>query len=399
MATSLTNPKDPALTMISGRVEAPLLATESELPAAASGMHDDAWTVRSALNSAAAGYVAGVAGVVMGHPLDSAKVWLQTNSSGQNKYLSTKQLSHTLESTSSGHPSSIRSAVSSSSVASSSKTATTAATANMSTMSVSGTFQARSSPPSLTTAARTIRALYSGVSVPLVTVGLVQSANFAAYDAVRRTLHRRDRPNCTSHDYLQNDSLKNVAIAGLCSGSVLAFLTAPLVLVKTRQQITGNGFRQTFWESLQGSTRRLPACFVGFAPHLLSETVGRAVYYATYEASKRGMAQWKVRNDSNDNVVGKEISISLTERMLSAGFAGIVCWSIIFPFDSLRSRLYGQTGPNPLSTMNMALSVYHESGMMGFYRGFGITVLRAGPVAAVVLPIYDLVLDSLVARE
>ena len=45
------------------------------------------WTARSAMNSAAAGYVAGISGVIVGRPLDSAKFWLQTNSVGQNKHL------------------------------------------------------------------------------------------------------------------------------------------------------------------------------------------------------------------------------------------------------------------------------------------------------------------------
>merc|ERR1719445_1682982 len=42
---------------------------------------------RSTLNSVVAGYVAGMSGIVVGHPFDSLKVWLQTNSTGANKHL------------------------------------------------------------------------------------------------------------------------------------------------------------------------------------------------------------------------------------------------------------------------------------------------------------------------
>jgi hypothetical protein len=47
----------------------------------------------STLNSAIAGYIAGVSGTVIGYPLDSAKkVWLQTNSVGQNKHMRSYQV-------------------------------------------------------------------------------------------------------------------------------------------------------------------------------------------------------------------------------------------------------------------------------------------------------------------
>jgi mitochondrial ornithine carrier protein len=233
-----------------------------------------------------------------------------------------------------------------------------------------------------------------------VTVGLVQSASFTAYDGLRRGLYQRDHPDAgiteCSMDHLHKDSLTNVALAGFCSGSALSFLTAPLVQVKTRQQITGNGFRQTLIESLrlpEGATQSLPRCFAGFGPHFLMESVGRAVYYTTYEACKRGIANYQGMSNA--------ASISLQDRMLSAGFAGIVCGAIIFPLDSLRSRIYSQvtTTTNPKTTLQMLEFMYYENGIRGFYRGFGVTVLRSGPVSSVVLPIYDLVLGSMVTES
>jgi hypothetical protein len=339
----------------------------------------------SALNSAAAGYVAGVTGVVFGHPLDSAKVWLQTNTAGKNKHFAA---AHTSTSTTS-------SVATTATVASSSSSAfpnaglkrpapgTVGSTSSMSTLA-RGALGAPT-PITHTRVLQTVRALYSGISGPLFTVGIVQSINFATYDALRRVLHRKDHPDAADRDYLQNDSLTNVAIAGFVAGTGLAFVTSPLIMVKTRQQITGNGFRQAFSETLFPHGRiNISRVFVGFYPHLISETVGRALYYAAYEGCKRATSDYKERNGLGP--------VTLQERMAAAGAAGISCWAVIFPFDSLRSRLYSQEGPRRFSTMEMVRVMRTEK---AFYRGFGLTVLRAGPVAAAVLPVYDLVLEKL----
>jgi len=336
----------------------------------------------SALNSATAGYVAGVTGVVFGHPLDSVKVWLQTNTAGKNKHMSATECVPSSPSA----PSAARATSTGRHVSTFSRigqqTMRSCASATMSTLA--STVEPRSSTQTIRSVAKTARALYSGVSGPLLTVGIVQSINFTTYDAMRRVLHARDNPTALERDYLNNDSLTNVAISGFISGTGLAVITSPLIMIKTKQQITGNGFRQVVRESLfRNGKINLSGCFTGFYPHLVSETMGRALYYVVYEAAKRQVAAQRERR-------GLAPTVSLQERMLSAGFAGISCWALIYPFDVLRSRLYYQEGRS--TTMEMIRTLRAEK---AFYRGFGLTVLRAGPVAAAVLPVYDLVLEKL----
>ena len=374
------------------------------------------WNLRSARNSAVAGYTAGFVGVVLGHPLDSMKVWAQTGSTGRNKHFATTAtstisssppLSTSTTSTTGGSigggSSSAISKPAGLQRASMSTLTRSSASISLVTFSLSY-FQA----PNVL---RTIRALYSGASFPLLSVGIVQSINFSTYDTVRRFLHHREAPNDDSGSdyYLHNDSLYNVGIAGFVAGTGLAFITSPLVRIKTQQQITGSGFRDAFRATLfrphnnNGSLNLLVAgCFVGFYPHLLSETVGRALYYCVYEACKRQIAAYNNnKTEQQQQQQGLRPTVSLTERMAAAAFAGVCCWTVIFPLDSLRNRLYSQTitaattsaTPSPpLSTWNMAKAMYHERAL---YRGFSLTILRAGPVAAVVLPVYDLVLESL----
>ena len=338
-------------------------------------------SITSASASAVAGYCAGVTGVVIGHPLDSMKVWMQTNSIGKNKHMAAGTVTANTSrpatmgaATTRPDASVMRSSVSSAKA--------------MSTLSPSAyAIDQNKASKMVRYVSNTARALYSGVSGPLISVGIVQSINFTTYDAMRRILHSRDHPNNTNHrEYLNKDSMKNVAISGFVSGIGLAFITSPLIMIKTKQQITGNGFRQALKESLFNNGRlSLKGCFTGFYPHLISETMGRSLYYVVYEASKRAVASYK---EQKHGVASTEVS--LHERMLCAAFAGISCWAVIYPFDVLRSRLYYQEGR--VSTVDMIKRVHAEK---AFYRGFTLTVLRAGPVAAAVLPVYDLVLERL----
>jgi hypothetical protein len=164
----------------------------------------------SVWNSLMAGYAAGTTGTLIGHPLDSVKVWMQT----------------------SNHP----------------------------YQTTTNTLISSSSKPSTFAGISThrLRALYAGISGPLLSVGLVQSINFAVYDASRRMLYGLDHPDADpdDDDYLHSDSLVNVALASMSAGLVLAPLTLPMITIKTQQQLRPElSFRQAF-------LRIVPSVFV-----------------------------------------------------------------------------------------------------------------------------------------
>jgi len=156
-----------------------------------------------------------------------------------------------------------------------------------------------------------------------------------------------------------------------------------------------------------------------FLPHLLSEAVGRAIYVTSYEGLKRSLLASKrerVGVTADDHVTADDRaidSISLPERMACAAMSGILCWGTFFPLDALRNRMYHAasrhqpravaTNSNSNKNKPRALSVLETIRVIqkerAFYRGFSISILRAGPVAAAVLPVYDLTLEKLSSLE
>jgi solute carrier family 25 carnitine/acylcarnitine transporter 20/29 len=245
-----------------------------------------------------------------------------------------------------------------------------------------------------------------------VTVGMVQSINFAVYDSCRRMLYNLDHPQQQQHDdgniqgsstnYLHNDSLYNVAASSMVAGSILACFTSPMLIVKTQQQVHGHSFRQAAHEMIRPDKAKplqFRNMFVGFGVHSFSEIIGRAVYFVTYEHLKRSLFQYRCQQNPDLTVV------HLKDRMASAAMSGILCWAAIFPIDAVRCRLYAvrpsvvcRTFPR-LTAVHMAAHMYQQAGWRAFYRGFGVTVLRAGPVAAAVLPVYDVTLETLSSMD
>jgi hypothetical protein len=326
-------------------------------------------TSTSIRNSVMAGYVAGITGTLVGYPLDSAKVWLQTKRQPIPAVSSCAAANALAIAVSPTSPRFIGN-----------RAASTLASAIQTNVSSQNAF-------------RTIRSLYKGVACPLVTVGLVQSANFAIYDSTRRMLYALDNratcslsgnSNSNSNDsnYLHHDSLFHVGVASMTAGAVLALITSPLVMIKTKQQVQQISFlqasRQTFFSRTNAWCWR--TAYRGLGPHFVAETVGRAIYFVAYERCKRQLSS-------------ADRPLSLSARMGSAALSGMVCWTLIFPLDVLRNRLYAATTAENAWTMSQ--HIYREHGVKGFFRGYAISVVRAGPVAAMILPVYDHVLDML----
>jgi len=387
----------------------------------------------SVLNSVLAGYAAGVSGTLVGHPFDSLKVWMQTRDHQPPPQQQTPSAngrpppsspsssfprlsSANLPAPGQGHSHSIGSRLFSG--------VGSAVAVDADSASMTDSWKR--------SLLRRMRALYAGVSGPLVTVGFVQSVNFAIYDSCRRMLYRlQERPEGglsggspsgrvdNNMEYLHNDSMANVCLASVVAGSVLAVFTSPMLIVKTKQQTQGLTFRQALGETVFAATSQqrhaggklmspsLRTMYVGFPIHLLSETLGRCVYYATYESLKRYIV--RLREQDRGGIRQQPSGITVQERMACAAASGILCWSVIFPIDAVRSRMFAQPstsfsagngggggGATNKSVGEMARYMYaHQGGARAFFRGYGVTVLRAGPVAAAVLPIYDMTLEYL----
>jgi len=312
-----------------------------------------------------AGYMAGGVSMFVHHPLDSLKVLRQIESIKASKSTVTNAATST--------PANVTPTGSNPSVVA----------RNLSTAVVE--------VPSTQVPNRSLRSLYAGIQGPLVTVGLTQSLNFALYDYFRKTLYARQHPESTnSKDYLYKDSLSNVMISSLATGVWISFVTSPVFVMKTKQQITSKSFKKTLHSTIN-HPNGFRNFYVGLGPHFLCETIWRGCYFTMYEHLKRVVS-------SMDDTLPTPLPLMHTTAC--AALSGAFAWSIIFPIDVVRSRMYAQAAkfpnhPDPRSSLQMTKYLWKQGGFKLFYRGIAINILRLTPMQMTLLPCYDLASELL----
>ncbi len=77
--------------------------------------------------------------------------------------------------------------------------------------------------------------------------------------------------------------------------------------------------------------------------------------------------------------------------LFAGGLAGVISWALNLPIDTVKSIMQKDSLANPMyrNTMDCVLKNYREHGIRVFYKGFWPALLRAFPLNAVTLCIYD----------
>jgi solute carrier family 25 carnitine/acylcarnitine transporter 20/29 len=224
--------------------------------------------------------------------------------------------------------------------------------------------------------AASVSGLFSGWRVPVATAGAINCVNFGTYDYVWRHLS----PD-VEHDVDASSAV--VFAAGTCGGLVVSPMTTVVSRIKVLQQahtFPGRGVLDVFRGTVEGGGLRCLWC--GFSANFAMECC-RGFYMLFFVGAKR--------------YLGAPDELPLWKRSLAGAFAGVASWIIVYPLDVVKTAVQAQ---NPLKgertpTLEMAARLYRDGGVRRFYRGLGFTVLRAGPVAGVLLPTFDLTLYGL----
>lgn len=312
-----------------------------------------------------AGYASGVAGLIVGHPLDSIKVWMQTNSNltrispydGSFLNNGPKVASSSLHSNTLLHsPINIVQKRYLFTVDLAKSARRQLAHRAVAESSLSSTFRATNIPKLIQTA-------YRGISTPIVTVGSIQAINFALYEQFKRSTN------------------ENIPLSSFLSGAAVSTITAPLVAIKLKQQVLNITFRDALSEF-----RKTGGLYKGFSVHFLCDSLGRSIFFTSYEYLKQ-----RDLSRGNDN--------TFFSRVFNATTAGLLSSTILYPCDVVRSQMQASSGRfnQVYETVNHLYK--RNGGLKAFTRGYGIMVLRSGPVAAVSMPIYDMTMELLSERR
>eukprot|EP00326_Haptolina_ericina_P039468 CAMPEP_0181254812 /NCGR_PEP_ID=MMETSP1096-20121128/48807_1 /TAXON_ID=156174 ORGANISM="Chrysochromulina ericina, Strain CCMP281" /NCGR_SAMPLE_ID=MMETSP1096 /ASSEMBLY_ACC=CAM_ASM_000453 /LENGTH=198 /DNA_ID=CAMNT_0023352881 /DNA_START=77 /DNA_END=674 /DNA_ORIENTATION=+ len=183
--------------------------------------------------------------------------------------------------------------------------------------------------------------------------------------------------------------LQGIFFAGSLTGGLVAPVTSPFITLKLQQQVHGGSLAQRL-RTIVGR-HGVYGLFRGLPLHCGLESIGSGVYLTTYFAAKRACTM----------VGGEGVLDSLPVKILAAPQPDALVGSR-YTLDVVRTRVMSSLTPAPTYGAGLVSTsirdCYRESGVHAFHRGIGPTLLRAAPVAGVVLPVYDAVLAWLSAR-
>ncbi|KAG0698182.1 carnitine/acyl carnitine carrier [Suillus ampliporus] len=243
--------------------------------------------------------------------------------------------------------------------------------------------------------------LYKGIASPLATCAFMNGLIFASYKFFLKAQVMDD----------SIPSLTQVAIAGSCCGVAMSLFTAPIELIKIRQQnMLESGLGSVSATKLVSTIHRkhgLKGLFRGFTATALRE-IGYGAYFFGYEATSRYLTTPSSGLNGSSSLLdsSQAESIPLWVLLVSGGVAGVIGWLPTFPMDVVKTRMQSTeagevrsimlsettTVDNPYrTTMSTIRHSYRTDGVGVFVRGLSPTLLRAIPVNMATFAVYETV--------
>ncbi|XP_004635285.1 solute carrier family 25 member 47 [Octodon degus] len=258
-----------------------------------------------------------------------------------------------------------------------------------------------------------VRGFYRGLSLPVCTVSLVSSVSFGTY---RHCLAHICHFRYGSAD--AKPAKVDITLSGCASGLVRVFLTSPTEVAKvrlqTQTQSQAQSRMQTRRPSASGLTATLPMCpvppvspdhrpkyrgplhclatvareeglrglYKGSSALLLREGHSFATYFLSYAI----LCEWLTPvGHSQPDVAGV---------LVAGGCAGVLAWAVATPMDVIKSRLQadGQGLRRYRGLLHCVVSSVREEGPRVLFKGLGLNCCRAFPVNMVVFVAYEAVL-------
>jgi len=217
-------------------------------------------------------------------------------------------------------------------------------------------------------------------------------------------VHKHEQAQYEAPDHT---SVQKSFICGSFAGAVQAIVVCPMEHVKCRLQIQNSPnykekmtFRGPF-DALHKivSGHGVQGLYRGFAVTAWREIPAFGLYFAAYDCIKDSVSN--VLSSRGGLLGGKNDDSNLhlwAASSLGGGLSGALTWAIIYPFDVIKTRI--QTSPldTPIEERRMSFVFRHivqENGWRFFFRGLGVTLLRAFPVNAIIFPVYEVTIEYL----
>ncbi|KAI0756881.1 mitochondrial carrier [Daedaleopsis nitida] len=232
-----------------------------------------------------------------------------------------------------------------------------------------------------------IFALYKGATPPAVGWAAIDSVLLGSLHNYRLFLIRHGLTETTPDTDVQRLTLVGHGIAGLFAGWTSALLATPMEQLKVKLQLQlQKSAADRVYKGPVDCTRQIYRAHgvLGLWTGFTGSLAFRSNFFwmfGSFEALMRGFAK----------LDGTPYAVSVpTANFLSGGLASFLYWIMAIPADNIKNRMMAMphTAMRP-SFSNTARQIFAEGGYRGFFRGLGPTLLRAFPVNASALWVYE----------
>ena len=229
--------------------------------------------------------------------------------------------------------------------------------------------------------------VYRGSSVPITSQVFINALAFSGDGFASKMLEpelKKGESMSTLNSYLSG------CFGGLCQCIVLA----PTDLIKCRLQVDdAAGFAKRKYNGVMDCVVKtvkmdgISGLFRGMGVCAIREVPSLGFYFATYKTCKHQLQQYIDPHSS---------------ALIAGGIAGSASWFCIFPIDIIKTNI--QVAPlgsvdAELGTIAMGKKLLKERGFRFFYRGLGVTLMRAFPVNAITFWFYEMFGNAMLERK
>jgi len=226
-----------------------------------------------------------------------------------------------------------------------------------------------------------VRGLYKGLSPPLAFDGATNALIFGVYGVgekyFQKQNHSKEKPLTISQVYL----------SGCLVGIFTSLLISPVELIKSRLQIQDKVIHYTGpidcaikiikKDGPQGLYR-------GVSSTWIRDVSSFGVYFAAYELLKRAI---QPNEKEKQSLLQQGLG-----QLFAGGMGGVFAWMSTYPADVIKSRLQTQQDGKYKGFIDCASKIFREEGYSAFFKGLSPTLIRAFPVNAAIFAVYEILM-------
>ncbi|XP_071080406.1 solute carrier family 25 member 45-like [Haliotis cracherodii] len=293
----------------------------------------------SLINDYIAGAMGGMVGLVVGHPFDTTKVQLQTQTT-RTKYRGTMDALKHIQSQG------------------------------------------------------LARGFFRGMSWPLLSYGVINSVFFGVYGNTLQFMQRM-------RNELDRASYADIYVAGCVGGAAQLVIACPVDLCKVilqsqipHETTAGNKgparvaspYFKGPLEAVMATVRQngVSGCYRGLTVMAFRDVPSYGIYCAIYEYLTHVMHDRGLTDDQG-----------IFASLIAGGTSGTVTWFSVMPFDVIKSRLQADLSGRYNSMVDCLKKTVKSEGLMALYKGTFVTCARAFPVNAATFLTYSQTLKYL----